>query len=66
MTIKNLHIIQIKCSNENEYFDVVEFVNLNLDTNKAMWYFEEQDLFIQIEYLEDKTFEKISNFLKTL
>jgi uncharacterized protein YneR len=65
MIIKNFHTIQIECSNENEYFDIVEFINLNLDTNDALWYFEEQDLSIQIEYLEDETFEKISNFLKT-
>lgn len=66
MEIKNFHVIQIECSNENEYFDIVEFINLNLDTNDALWYFEEQDLSIQIEYLEDETFEKISKFLKTL
>ena len=29
MIIKNFHTIQIECSNENEYFDVVEFVNEN-------------------------------------
>ena len=65
MEIKNFHTIQIECSNENEYFDVIEFVNENLDTNDALWYFEEQDLSIQIEYLENETFEKISKFLKT-
>ena len=67
MKVKKFHTIQIECHTQKEYDEIITFINIELDPNDCLcWYFEEQDLIIQIEYLEDETFEKISNFLKTL
>ena len=65
MKVKKFYTLQIECHTQKEYDEITTFINIELDPNECLWYFED-DLIIQIEYVEEETFEKISNFLKTL
>ena len=66
MKIKKFYTLQIECHTQEEYDKIITFINIELDTRDCLWYFEDEDLIIQLEYVEKETFEKISKFLKTL
>lgn len=66
MKVKKFYTLRIECNTQKEYDDVVIFVNMELNPEECLCFFEDEDLLIQLEYIEGETLEKISNFLKTL
>lgn len=66
MKVKKFYTLQIECHTQEEYDDIITFINIELTPEDCCLSFEDEDLLIQLEYLEEETFEKISNFLKTL
>ena len=66
MKVKKFYTLQIECHTREEYDKIITFIEAELDTKDCLWYFEDEDLVVQLEYVEKETFEKISKFLKTL
>ena len=66
MKVKKFYTLQIECYTQEEYDEIITFINIEMTPEDCCLTFEDEDFVIQLEYLEEETFEKISNFLKNL
>lgn len=63
MTSKTFYILQIEDLTNEQYEQVLNFFD-SIGLKKYLYH--DLDDMIQVEYIDKETFEKISNFLKTL
>ena len=63
MTSKTFYILQIEDLTNGQYEQVLNFFD-SIGLKKYLYH--DLDDMIQVEYIDKETFEKISNFLKTL
>lgn len=67
MKIKKFYTLQIEELSEDQFLKVQGFLSEQVkDKMLFAFYTNQNDLSIQVEYLDEEYFEKISNFLKTL